>query len=145
MKSEPGTYALIFKNEKQVQVQIGQWKKITLCSGYYIYIGSAFGPGGIRARVSRHCRVDKPKRWHLDYISCMAQPVEAWISYATKHLEHEWADVFRNQTPFTPVEGFGCTDCRCLSHLFYSSHRPELKTYQDLLDFPADIRITTPA
>jgi len=42
--------------------------KLDLLPGYYIYIGSAFGPGGVRARMLRHLRADKPKHWHIDYL-----------------------------------------------------------------------------
>jgi Uri superfamily endonuclease len=61
MKSDPGTYALILQYDSKASTQIGRWRQIDLEPGYYIYIGSAFGPGGVRARVSRHCRGDKPK------------------------------------------------------------------------------------
>jgi len=32
----------------------------------YAYGGSAYGPGGLRARIRRHLRAEKPLRWHVD-------------------------------------------------------------------------------
>ncbi|MFQ5579314.1 MAG: DUF123 domain-containing protein [Nitrospiria bacterium] len=54
MKSEPGTYALILQSRSEARGQVGRLGQINLKPGYYIYVGSAFGPGGVQARVSRH-------------------------------------------------------------------------------------------
>jgi len=48
MKSMPGTYALILRSEKRSRIQAGRWREIDVEPGYYIYVGSAFGPGGTR-------------------------------------------------------------------------------------------------
>jgi hypothetical protein len=45
LEQAPGTYALILKSESNTCVQIGRWREIKLKPGYYIYVGSAFGPG----------------------------------------------------------------------------------------------------
>jgi len=59
LKSQPGTYALIIQSDSKTCVQIGRWRQIDLEPGYYFYVGSAFGPGGTRARVLRHLHIDK--------------------------------------------------------------------------------------
>ena len=81
MKPDPGTYALILQCDLNDRVQIGRLGEIELRPGYYIYVGSAFGPGGVKARVERHWRTDKRKHWHIDYLREHVTPVEAWISY----------------------------------------------------------------
>ena len=48
--------------------------KLTLAAGQYAYVGSAHGPGGLRARVGRHLRAEKPLHWHIDYLTA-ALPV----------------------------------------------------------------------
>lgn len=78
MKPEPGTYALILLSDSNARVQIGRWGEIELVPGYYLYVGSAFGPGGVRARVSRHCRADKPKHWHISFMHTTGNRVVAW-------------------------------------------------------------------
>jgi len=97
--------------------------------GYYIYVGSAFGPGGVRARVSRHLQREKAKRWHLDFLRESVTFREVWYSHAPEHLEHVWARIFQDMAGVLPVEGFGCTDCKCRSHLFRTQGRPDLEAF----------------
>jgi len=129
MHSEPGTYALILYNPKKNQVQIGRWQTIEIKRGYYIYVGSAFGPGGVKARVSRHFKSDKAERWHIDYLREVTRPKCAWYSHDKKRLEHEWADVLSHLPDISSIAGFGCSDCSCKSHLFYNTKKPELKAF----------------
>jgi Uri superfamily endonuclease len=133
MRSEPGTYALILYNPKKNQVQIGQWQTIEIKRGYYIYVGSAFGPGGVKARVSRHFKPEKSKRWHIDYLRAVTRPKWAWYTHDQRRVEHEWADVLSRQPGISSIEGFGCSDCRCRSHLFYSLKKPEIQIVRKAL------------
>jgi Uri superfamily endonuclease len=125
MKPDPGTYALILQSDSTETIQVGRWGGLELQPGYYIYVGSAFGPGGVRARVSRHLRREVRKHWHIDYLREYVTPVEAWVSYEAEHLEHEWAGVLFGRPEMTPIQGFGCSDCQCYSHLFFSMDTPE--------------------
>ena len=68
MTSQPGTYALILHCPSDRPMAVGRLGVITFEKGYFIYIGSAFGAGGVLARVKRHCRTDKRLRWHIDYV-----------------------------------------------------------------------------
>lgn len=129
MKPEPGTYALILLSDSNARVQISRWGEIELVPGYYLYVGSAFGPGGVRARVSRHCRADKPKHWHIDYLREYVVPVVVWISYESEQLEHKWSQALSDKTEMTPIPGFGCSDCRCHSHLFHTFNAPDFSSF----------------
>lgn len=129
MKSNPGTYALILQNLAQAKVQIGHWRQIDLEPGYYLYVGSAFGPGGVQARVSRHCRRKKPNHWHIDYLREFVHPLGAWYSHETGRLEHRWAQILCDMSDMSSIEGFGCSDCKCHSHLFQSCTTPELALF----------------
>ena len=126
MKNHPGTYALVLHSESNDEIQVGRWGRLQMCPGYYIYIGSAFGPGGLAARVGRHLRRNKSKRWHIDYLRARAVPVAVWCSYAPKRLEHEWAQALTARADFDPIPGFGCSDCSCPAHLFYAAAEPRL-------------------
>ena len=126
MKSEPGTYALIFQNHSTGKLQIGHLGPIELVPGYYIYVGSAFGPGGVRARISRHWRVDKPKNWHIDYLREFVRPMCAWASYEPERLEHQWAQHFYEMRGIAAIQGFGCSDCKCYSHFSHAVVVPEV-------------------
>jgi len=119
MKPYSGTYALILKAREEKRIQIGRWGSLDIQLGYYIYIGSAFGPGGVKARVSRHFRSKKP-HWHIDYLSENIILQEAWLSYDELRLEHIWANSLLNNANYQAIKGFGCSDCNCYSHLFFT-------------------------
>jgi Uri superfamily endonuclease len=129
MKPDPGTYALILKCDSNAHIQVGRWGEIQLKPGYYIYIGSAFGPGGVRGRVSRHFRKEKPSHWHIDYLREHVNPIGVWYSYKAEHLEHLWARALYDASDFTPIGGFGCSDCKCFSHLFRISTNPDFDSF----------------
>ena len=129
MKPDPGTYALILKCDSNASMQVGHLGEIALRPGYYIYIGSAFGPGGVRGRVSRHLREDKPRHWHIDYLREYAHPIGVWHSYEPEHLEHSWAQALYDTSRFSPIRGFGCSDCKCFSHLFHTSTNPDFDSF----------------
>jgi len=123
-----GTYAIWLRSETNNIVEIGKFGQLQMASGFYVYIGSAFGPGGIKARVGRHLRQEKNLRWHIDYLRQHAVPVAVWIAYE-KHLEHQWAGkINKHRETSIPLTGFGSSDCSCPTHLFYS---------KDILDHPS--------
>ncbi len=130
MEPQPGTYALILQNHSCAKIEVGRSGEMTFSPGHYIYVGSARGPGGVRARVSRHCRKSKPKRWHIDYISKIMHPVCAWFRYDSKHLEHRWARIVSQMPGTSPIERFGSSDCKCLTHLFYTPAMPDFDVFK---------------
>jgi len=126
MESHSGTYALILRNRSKATTQVGRWGRIDLETGYYIYVGSAFGPGGVQARVSRHFRKEKRKHWHIDHLREFMSPVGVWYTYDRKRLEHVWARLLSDESGITSIQRFGCSDCNCQSHLFYASTKSAL-------------------
>lgn len=142
---QPGTYALILRSRRRTTLTIGRRGSLEIAPGYYVYVGSAFGPGGVAARVRRHFRRAKKKHWHIDYLREVLAPIVAWCSYDAERLEHRWAAVFQDLPGMTPVPGFGCTDCRCEAHLFHCRRMPDARAFGrrcgshlDSLAFPAD-------
>ncbi len=105
-----------------------------LRKGYYFYIGSAFGPGGIRARVGRHLQHNKVLRWHIDYLRQKTHVVEIWVSYDNTALEKSWVENFSKCPDIEmPKHGFGASDSAAISHLFYSSEKPMNNKILELL------------
>jgi Uri superfamily endonuclease len=129
MNAKPGTYGLVLRTGLSTVVQVGRWGAIETRPGYYIYIGSAFGPGGVLARVSRHCRESKSKHWHIDYLREIATLESVWYSHRQTRLEHRWAKALAKWSKAEPVLGFGCSDCNCASHLFYFNKAPSLSGF----------------
>ena len=64
LSNQSGTYALLLKLPKQGQLQVGALGTFAFQAGWYVYVGSAFGPGGLAARVGRHLRgLGTPCHW----------------------------------------------------------------------------------
>ena len=145
MKSEPGTYALILRSRSNAKVQIGRWRQIDLAPGYYIYVSSAFGSGGVQARVLRHCRKAKPHHWHIDYLREFLNPVGAWYSHDTACLEHLWAQVFCDMRGVSSIQGFGCSDCKCYSHLFQASTAPDFALFSNMAGGKVEVWVYRPS
>ena len=123
----PGTYLLIFACQQVTAVQVGRLGKIKLQPGYYCYVGSAFGPGGIGARVAHHEKFSQKPHWHLDYVRPQLQLISAWYQHDV-HKEHHWANILA-ATMTAPLSGFGASDCTCDTHFFYSITLPDISGY----------------
>ncbi|MEJ2631859.1 MAG: GIY-YIG nuclease family protein [Acidihalobacter sp.] len=129
-----GTYVLLCEAVGQARIQIGRLGTLTLCPGWYAYVGSAFGPGGLNARVGRHLRRDKPLRWHFDYLRPYVALRAAWYMAGQARCESHWATkLARLPGAAAPLSGFGASDHPGASHLFAFAHRPTL------LDFSAGL------
>ena len=129
---EPGTYLLILRADSSQRIQVGRWGMLDVQPGYYLYVGSAFGPGGVNARVSRHCRETQARHWHVDYLRDVSVPIEVWCGYGSRDLEHRWAEILAGMCGVSSVPGFGCSDCKCESHLFTSPGKPDFERFADV-------------
>lgn len=120
LSPNPGTYALILRCSSRQSVRIGKLGNLCTENGYYVYVGSAFGPGGVRARIRHHLRISERPHWHMDYLRPVVEVEEVWFSYAPNPMEHRWAVFFRAfEGAVIPSGEFGSSDCRCESHLFF--------------------------
>jgi len=111
-------------------LQIGRLGQYTFAAGYYLYVGSAFGAGGLAARLAYHQRRTKPEpHWHIDYLRAEARLLEAWALGYTHRFECELVRALEANSEFVaPIPGFGASDSRCSSHLLYSAQRPSSRT-----------------
>lgn len=104
--------------EDRIEVEIGA-RKVGLAGGIYAYVGSARGPGGLRARISRHLRKRKKERWHVDRILSSPRAEVAAVVYAETDEMVECLVVERLlEAGFAaPARGLGSSDCRkCPAH-----------------------------
>ena len=119
-----GTYLLLFECNMNVVLSIGKLGKMNTVPGYYLYVGSAFGPGGIKARVRHHQRIAQRPHWHVDYLHTVAELVDAWCVHGLRR-EHDWArSLGQSEAATVPLKGFGSSDCDCAAHLFYFRRKP---------------------
>lgn len=122
-----GTYILLLRLPKSKSIQIGKLGSFNFQVGYYAYVGSAFGPGGLTGRLSHHFKISERPHWHIDYLRTHAEIKQVWSEEGETKKEHVWADILaRLKDSRLPVPGFGCSDCRCASHLFYFEGSPIL-------------------
>ena len=97
-------------------VAIGALGAIDLPKGVYLYFGSAFGPGGLRARMGRHLREEKVCRWHVDYLRPHVRMREIWYQTMARR-ECQWARHALLMHGADSVCSFGASDCGCPAHL----------------------------
>jgi Uri superfamily endonuclease len=120
-----GTYALLLKLERRTEMAVGRLGATSFPAGYYVYVGSALGPGGLAARLARHGRSQKKLFWHIDYFLTSAQLVETLQDASGQRLECSWARTLMSLSGAQVVaRGFGASDCRCSSHLIFVGSEP---------------------
>jgi Uri superfamily endonuclease len=119
MTTQPGTYALVLVSQKNGPMCIGRLRTLELKTGYYVYAGSALGPGGLAARLRHHTRIAIRKHWHIDYLRPACELINIWFTLDPSGDEHAWANaVARLPGAGVPMRGFGSSDCGCETHLF---------------------------
>lgn len=126
--SNLGTYVVVLKNEQQKAIQIGRMGEFQARKGYYVYIGSAMGSGGVVARLRHHRKISKKPHWHLDYLRTETEFYEAYALFSLDRKECAWATLIAgNEQATEPMQGFGSSDCQCDTHLFYFSSCEKMK------------------
>ena len=133
-EKRPGSYVLVLACEQSRQVAIGKRLFMTLEPGYYLYCGSALGPGGVAARLGHHTRPVLRPHWHIDYLRAHCPVIEIWYSYTTQRQECLWSAAIKSIGDlYIPIKGFGASDCVCSSHLMYSSSRPDVELFKHIV------------
>jgi Uri superfamily endonuclease len=129
-----GNYLLHLHLEQSCSISTLRGQACALPAGYYLYIGSAFGSGGLRARLARHLRHEKKMHWHIDYLLVRAKVVAAWEIELAESREHEIARFLSVQKQFfCAIPRFGASDCSCETHLFRLPRRFTLPKMNNLL------------
>ncbi len=132
--SGTGTYALILQAGHEDTICIGRLGQLHLIPGFYVYVGSAFGPGGLAARIEHHRKLSYRPHWHIDYIRPFVRVCDVWFSYDPARREHTWAATINGLSDLSvPLRGFGSSDCGCAAHLFYTPLVPEFRSFTNKL------------
>lgn len=135
IEPRPGSYILLLRPRRPgFWVQVGRLGSLALKDGYYAYVGSALGPGGLRARVGHHRRGPRRLVWHIDHLRRHVRFQEVWFAYSDTRREHSWADTLLRMTGSSvPLSGFGASDCHCVSHLAFFRRRPKRASFEAAL------------
>lgn len=132
-----GTYALCLYIAQSQAVTVGQLGRAFFAAGTYVYVGSAFGPGGLRARLGRHVRTGETLHWHIDYVRAIAAVRGFCYAAASERLECRWSQALAAcPEARIPVAGFGSSDCNagCDAHLIWLPADAALSTVGAVLD-----------
>ncbi|MFT4880548.1 MAG: Uri superfamily endonuclease [Natronomonas sp.] len=128
--TDGGTYTLLVELAEPATVEVGALGAVDLAAGWYAYVGSALGPGGL-SRVRRHRELATGERetrhWHVDYLlSHPATSLDGVVASAGTDIECSVAGGL-SAAGLGAVDGFGCSDCRCDTHLAGAPTRRRLR------------------
>ncbi len=116
-----GSYVLVIELPEEQAIAVGGLKVIHFPCGYYAYVGSALG--SLESRLSRHLQRDKKLRWHIDYLLQKASINNIIICETEDRIECTIAQALSRK--FDSIPGFGSSDCKCASHLFFTTEKME--------------------
>ena len=146
MTDQPGTYALVLDCHRSSPVRIGRLGALELQRGFYVYIGSAFGPGGLSARIQHHRQVAARPHWHIDYLRPACDLVAVWFTTDAARQEHAWANAVAQLTGArAPLPGFGSRDCECETHLYHFDGMPSVRDFRQHVNTPVRLRVSDAA
>lgn len=117
MSAAAGAYVLLIETASPLPIRLPQNDVSVLAPSTYLYVGSANGPGGIKARLRRHFRPNKKIHWHVDQLTTRSALVEALAVIGGN--ECRLGEVLLASGCYqVALAGFGSSDCRtCSSHL----------------------------
>ena len=130
IKPQPGTYALVLESTKAAPIRVGKLGSLQLQPGFYVCVGSAHGPGGLRARLAHHLEPTGRPHWHVDYMRAYTKPQEVWFCCDRIRWDCRWACCLGMQRGVSvPLAGFGSSDCDCETHLYFFGSRPSMGAF----------------
>jgi Uri superfamily endonuclease len=125
----PGSYVLAVRMDHSCNIRAGSLPPRTFAAGWYAYAGSALN--GLKPRLTRYLNPERKCHWHIDYLLENGIVAGAMVSAGRKRLECRFAAFLAKH--MDSIIGFGCSDCRCKSHLFYHPDERSLKAAISLI------------
>ena len=113
-----GSYIILIKLPQDQTIDVGSLGAVHFPRGHYAYVGSAMA--GFKPRLERHLKSAKKCHWHIDYLLERAPVAEIVLCEANKRIECTIARSLNSQ--LDSVSGFGSSDCKCPSHLFFGGN-----------------------
>lgn len=110
-----GAYILIIRLDRERTIRVGK-RRINFRKGFYCYVGSAMN--SIEKRIERHKRKNKKMHWHIDYLLKHSRIVGVKMFKSRTRNECRISKQIAKKADRS-VDGFGCSDCKCKSHLHY--------------------------
>jgi Uri superfamily endonuclease len=131
--ADKGTYILILRLDAPARLTIGKLGEFDFAAGWYAYVGSAFGAGGLRGRLKHHLSPVPKPHWHIVYLRQAAQVEQVWYIASDTVYEHEWAAALRKMPEAAlPAARFGASDCTCETHLIHFASPPDFDQFRNI-------------
>ncbi len=133
-----GSYLILMRLPRRRRIEVGALGPLSFDRGWVVYVGSA--KKNLTARINRHLRTRKKQHWHIDYLRPVAGEVTALPIRSSRDEECDIAKALAEI--LTPTQkGFGCSDCTCPTHLFWSTENPlDSKNFHDVLQRARGVR-----
>ena len=115
-----GTYCLCINVEEDISIKVGALGVIEFQKGSYIYVGSALN--SLIPRLERHLKHSRREHdvthWHIDYF--LRDPRVSMESIYMNDNGEKLECLMASQVAEhgDSVPRFGCSDCKCVSHLY---------------------------
>ena len=122
-----GTYCILIDLNSNQTISVGKLGEIDFQKGYYVYVGSALN--SLEGRIKRHLSSEKKLHWHVDYLLDHddAEIIDVLYAVDDSKFECKLADKIAEKS--VEINNFGCSDCKCDSHLFYFENSGDLEKY----------------
>lgn len=119
-----GVYCLVIRLDRDSRIKVGKLGIIGFKKGYYCYVGSALN--NLDKRIERHERKKKKFKWHIDHFLKYGKIIDTITIETIKNIECQLSKKISKLSD-NQINGFGCSDCRCNSHLYYFNKKPNTK------------------
>lgn len=137
LPSDRGTYILVLHLEAPTRLTVGKLGAFDFAAGWYAYVGSAFGSGGLRGRLKHHLTETAKPHWHIDYLRTATTVRDVWFLTSETRHEHIWSSRLQSLPgAAVPVPRFGASDCKCAAHLIYFPDEPDFTTIRAAVGVP---------
>lgn len=124
---DKGSYVLLVHLSQDARIKVGALGLIAFKRGDYAYVGSAMN--SLSSRIDRHLLPASKKkvRWHIDYLlRCPYAKITEFFRFPSR--ERLECLISKKLSSFSAgVKGFGCSDCKCASHLYMIKKVSDLK------------------
>ncbi len=128
---DKGVYLLLLELDESGVIDVGSLGRVEFKRGYYVYVGSAMN--SLNKRLNRHKSRNKKLRWHIDYLTVRADKIWDIPIVTDSDIEEEIA-LRLSGIADGYIDGFGASDSRRDSHLFYFCRNPmEDRRFMDLI------------
>jgi len=126
-----GIYVLLIEVKRDLRTKVGKLGTVSFKRGFYAYVGSA--QKSLEKRVGRHLKRKKKKFWHIDYLLSNPHAKVLKVFWKGEGKEGECLLAKKLGEKYEAVRGFGCSDCKCTSHLFRVEKKFKLPGFNVLL------------